>query len=454
MKKTLAIFTLAILTIGIAWATVYSNTVNLSGTYTATNTALYVPTEQATKVFQTSVYGEYLGYLYRANVHSTPSNDPYKEDIHITNTTRNRMIVERAQNSTTPRVLDGVNEWKVFMMIDAFYTATHTPTHTPSRTPTSTPTPTKTATHTPTHTSTYTPTETATETATYTPTHTPTETPTFTPSSTCDCRTSTHTPTITTTHTPTETATETATHTTTHTPTETPTYTATHTPTETPTETTTHTATYTPTETPTHTATATSTATFWKNHRTGWQPGATAGFVVTGVDNGYALCPASQTNSTLIIHFDDLNDGDSILDFYVSGRGESAANTGSVTLNLKKHTDGASSIADASLGSIAVTWTSDTLLNSANTRVTLGTPEVLAANEHLYMLVTCTTGASVELYITDVWLRGVWLTMNSDKNWIAYQPDCENGEGFNLVDKIKEWWNGLFAFLSTNNERG
>ncbi len=132
--------------------------------------------------------------------------------------------------------------------------------------------------------------------------------------------------------------------------------------------------------------------------------GATAGWVVGGgaVNTGLtATCPASQTGSTLVIPLSGLKIGDTITGVYLTGQIESAGNTVTLDMDLRKMTAAAADVADASVDTMTqISVTADTAVSSANGGITDLT-EVVAEGETYYLLLTATTGAS-----TDIALQG------------------------------------------------
>lgn len=137
--------------------------------------------------------------------------------------------------------------------------------------------------------------------------------------------------------------------------------------------------------------------------------GATAGWVVTGADDGLARLPASQTNSTLVVPLKGLHVGDTVTGVSVIGQVESAGANVSFTLDVRKSTAAAADFTDASLDTAASgTLTAQTLITSAGTEVAVtGLTEVLAEGESLYALITGTTAA-----LTDIAVSGLLVTYN------------------------------------------
>ena len=137
--------------------------------------------------------------------------------------------------------------------------------------------------------------------------------------------------------------------------------------------------------------------------------GATAGWAFPSAHSGFTNSgvvglPASQTASTWVIPVQGLKVGDTITDFKVSAQIESAGGTVTLDADLRKLTAVAADVTDASVGAITqVSVTADTKVSSSKT---LATPEVVAADEEFYILLTGTTAAS-----TDVQLLGATITV-------------------------------------------
>lgn len=132
--------------------------------------------------------------------------------------------------------------------------------------------------------------------------------------------------------------------------------------------------------------------------------GATAGWVNTEADNiCHATLPASQTSSTLVVPITGMKVGDTLTAVAVCGQVESAGNNVSLTCSVRKLTNAAADNTDAQIGTFTTgTLTADAILSATNFGVTLGTAEVLAANESLYLLITGTTAASTDVDLTHV----------------------------------------------------
>lgn len=134
--------------------------------------------------------------------------------------------------------------------------------------------------------------------------------------------------------------------------------------------------------------------------------GATAGWVVAAADDkALVTLPASQTASTLAIPVTiPLKVGWTITAFSVIAQIESAGGAVTLDADLRKQTNAAGDPTDASIGAITqVSVTADTAVASSKT---LATPEVVAATETFYVLVTATTAGS-----TDIALQGITLTV-------------------------------------------
>lgn len=124
--------------------------------------------------------------------------------------------------------------------------------------------------------------------------------------------------------------------------------------------------------------------------------GATAGWVVAAGANLYeATLPASQTGSTLVVPVRGLKVGWTVTAYKCEVQIESAGNTATLDTDLRKLTNAAADPTDASIDTTTqVSVTADT--KSEPTK-TLGTPEVVAADEWLYILLTATTAASTDM---------------------------------------------------------
>lgn len=128
--------------------------------------------------------------------------------------------------------------------------------------------------------------------------------------------------------------------------------------------------------------------------------GATAGWVVTGADDGLARLPASQTSSTLVVPLKGLHIGDTITGVRAIGQVESAGANATLVMSVRKSTAAAADFTDAELGTANVgTLTADTLISDTVLEVTALT-EVLAETELLYVLLTGTTAAATDIAIS------------------------------------------------------
>lgn len=127
----------------------------------------------------------------------------------------------------------------------------------------------------------------------------------------------------------------------------------------------------------------------------GMRAGAGAGFTTAG-NTGAALCPQSQSASTLVIPVSGLKVGDTITGFTLVGQIESAGGTVTVDADLRKLTAAAADPVDASVGAITqVSATADAIIAAAKSALS----EVVAADEQFYILVTVTTAASTDVQI-------------------------------------------------------
>jgi len=136
----------------------------------------------------------------------------------------------------------------------------------------------------------------------------------------------------------------------------------------------------------------------------GWAfPSAHSGFTNAAVVG----LPASQTASTFVIPIDAVKVGETITAFSVQAQIESAGGAVTLDADLRKITTVAGDSTDVSIGAITqVAVTADTKVAASKT---LATPEVVAADEMYYILVTGTTAAS-----TDIQLSGITLTVTEN----------------------------------------
>jgi len=140
----------------------------------------------------------------------------------------------------------------------------------------------------------------------------------------------------------------------------------------------------------------------------GSKVGGTAGWVVAAASNiSLATLPAGVTAGKLVIPVTGLNVGDIINSFYAVGQVESAGNTASITVELRKHTAAADDVADASVDTTgAVSFTADAIMSSSNVAKTLSAAETVGADESFYFLVSGTTASS-----TDIALQGIGINV-------------------------------------------
>lgn len=127
--------------------------------------------------------------------------------------------------------------------------------------------------------------------------------------------------------------------------------------------------------------------------------GATAGWLIAATDDiGHATLPAAKTASTLVIPIQGLEVGDTISGFSLVGQIENTAgNACTVDADLRKLTSGAADNTDASVGAITqVSVAVDTKLSSANAGKS-GLADTVGDDEFFYLLITATTGASVDI---------------------------------------------------------
>jgi hypothetical protein len=134
--------------------------------------------------------------------------------------------------------------------------------------------------------------------------------------------------------------------------------------------------------------------------------GGTSGWVINAANN-LGLCatlPASQTGSTLVVPVDNLSIGTTITGFYPVGQVESAGNTASITVELRKLTAAAADVVDATVATTgAVSFTADGILGRI-TSFAENLNATVADGESYYFLVTGTTAGS-----TDIALQGIML---------------------------------------------
>jgi hypothetical protein len=126
--------------------------------------------------------------------------------------------------------------------------------------------------------------------------------------------------------------------------------------------------------------------------------GATAGWVLTGIDNSKATIAASQTNSTVVIPVTGLKVGDIITGYSLLGMINAGATGNSTTINSALHSVQAvagsatdTAITNATTSKIS---TVNAVLNSTVGGVT-GLSVTVAGDTTYYILVTGTTAAGV-----------------------------------------------------------
>ncbi len=134
--------------------------------------------------------------------------------------------------------------------------------------------------------------------------------------------------------------------------------------------------------------------------------GATAGWLVTGADDGLARLPASKTDATLIIPLKGVYVGDTVTGVRVIGQVESAGANVTLIASVRKSTAVVGDFTDVELGTDNVgTLTADTLISGTVLEVTALT-ETLTEIESLYVLLTGTTAA-----LTDIAISGIVVTV-------------------------------------------
>jgi len=138
------------------------------------------------------------------------------------------------------------------------------------------------------------------------------------------------------------------------------------------------------------------------NAGTSGKVGTTSGWVVDAADNiNLATVPASQSASTLVIPIDGTEVGDVITAFSLTGQIESAGGTVTIDADLRKMTAADGDVADASVQTMTqISVTADDTIEESNSLTSLGTPEVLAEGESLYLLVASTDVALQGAHIT------------------------------------------------------
>lgn len=135
--------------------------------------------------------------------------------------------------------------------------------------------------------------------------------------------------------------------------------------------------------------------------------GGTSGWVVAAAaDNMLVTLPAESTGSTLVVPITGLEVGDTINSFYANGQIESAGNTATFTVDLRKMTAAAADVSDASVDALdsAISATEDTVISSTNS-TSPDLSEVAAEGESFYFLVTATTAASTDVALQSLALN-------------------------------------------------
>lgn len=136
--------------------------------------------------------------------------------------------------------------------------------------------------------------------------------------------------------------------------------------------------------------------------------GGAAGWVVAAADNlAVATVPQSVTAGILIIPISGLKVGWTLTAVSLIGQCDSAGNTITVDMDIRKMTAATAGATDASLSTMTqLSVTADTAMSAANAAKTLTTPDVVAATETFYAKITVTTGATC-----DVELQGLLITV-------------------------------------------
>jgi hypothetical protein len=136
--------------------------------------------------------------------------------------------------------------------------------------------------------------------------------------------------------------------------------------------------------------------------------GATAGWVINAADDIalMATLAQSRTANTLVVPIDNLQLGDRITGFYPVGRVASAGNTATLTMNLRRQTAGAASIADASLISTgAISFTANTELGRVGALAMDQLDVQVGVGQSHYFLLTGTTAASTTFALQGIMLQ-------------------------------------------------
>lgn len=129
--------------------------------------------------------------------------------------------------------------------------------------------------------------------------------------------------------------------------------------------------------------------------------GATVGWIVEGVDEGLALLPAAETDSTLIIPL-PLHIGDTLNGVSIIGQIESAGAVATLDLDVRLATVDVNDFTDISLDTDA---SGDVTADEVVTVEVVGLDEPLTVGEMIYVVITGTTAA-----LTDIAIAGLILT--------------------------------------------
>lgn len=134
--------------------------------------------------------------------------------------------------------------------------------------------------------------------------------------------------------------------------------------------------------------------------------GTTAGWLPAAADNvSLATLPAGESASTLVIPITGLRVGQTITGLFATGQIESAGNTATLDIALRKMTAAAADVSDAAVASITqISATADTIISSANSRAN-DFIEVVGVDESFYLLVTGTTAASTDVALQSITLE-------------------------------------------------
>ncbi len=130
--------------------------------------------------------------------------------------------------------------------------------------------------------------------------------------------------------------------------------------------------------------------------------GATAGWVITGADDGLARLPASQTSSTLVVPIPGIKVGDTVQAVRAIGQVESAGGNVTLVMSVRKALAAVADFTDSELDTDNVgTLTADTLISASVLEVT-ALAEVMTELELIYILLTGTTAASTDIALSSL----------------------------------------------------